>query len=137
MWRPRVWGRGDGERREARGAGRGFRRQKSKQNFLGNRETRGFQGSDRWQTEIKTEFHWPLSLALIFLGFLLPASPFISCTLVNSLPKNLGEGFSWVLVGGGPPRSGAQVGLVLLAINETPSVPEDVAQPLPPASDKG
>lgn len=62
-------GRGDGERKEA--GGHGFSRQKSKQNFLGSRETQGFQGYDPWQTEIKTEFHW----SLFFLGFLLPANP--------------------------------------------------------------
>lgn len=42
-----------------------------------------------------------------------------------------------MLVGGGPPRSGAQVGLSLLAFNQAPSVLEDLARPLPPASDKG
>lgn len=87
MWRPWVWGQEDGERREGGGAGYGFKRQKSKRNFSGNRETQESQGSDRWPTEVKTEFHWPLSP--IFLCFLLPASPFISCTLVNSLPKSL------------------------------------------------
>lgn len=79
-------GRGDGERKEAGGAGRGFSRQKSKQNFLGNRETQGFQGSGRRRTEIKTEFHWPLSR---FPWFSATSKSFISCTLVNFLPKNL------------------------------------------------